>query len=213
MFTLTKDTFTFYLRARNDCLGRQAYQLFFSCTIDRSGRHVHNSFPQLVVHVVCDSSAANGSLAQLVEQRTLNPSVQGSNPCVPTIPSLSDTICLCGNVAQLVEQRTLNPSVQGSNPCVPTIPSLSDTICLCGNVAQLVEQRTLNPSVQGSNPCVPTTPPNDPADRWSAGFFSFLSSLPAVIPQASAHFPALSLPLRRTTGKLSEPSPLRFIRT
>lgn len=80
-------------------------------------------------------------------------------------------------------------------------------------LAQLVEQRTLNPSVQGSNPCVPTTPPNDPADRWSAGFFSFLSSLPAVIPQASAHFPALSLPLRRTTGKLSEPSPLRFIRT
>lgn len=38
-------------------------------------------------------------------------------------------------------------------------------------LAQLVEQRTLNPSVQGSNPCVPTTPPNDPADRWSAGFF------------------------------------------
>ena len=28
---------------------------------------------------------SNGSLAQLVEQRTLNPSVQGSNPCVPTI--------------------------------------------------------------------------------------------------------------------------------
>ncbi|GEM_PF-2789627 len=25
-----------------------------------------------------------GNVAQLVEQRTLNPSVQGSNPCVPT---------------------------------------------------------------------------------------------------------------------------------
>ena len=44
-------------------------------------------------------------------------------------------------------------------------------------LAQLVEQRTLNPSVQGSNHCVPTTHPNDPADRWSAGFF-FRSSLP-----------------------------------
>lgn len=33
---------------------------------------MHNLFPQLVVHVVCDSSAANGSLAQLVEQRTFN---------------------------------------------------------------------------------------------------------------------------------------------
>ena len=155
-------------------LGDRLTNFFFSCTIDRSGRHVHNSFPQLVVHVVCDSSAANGSLAQLVEQRTFNPLVVGSNPARPT------------------------KSVRNE----------------FGNVAQLVEQRTLNPSVQGSNPCVPTTPPNDPADRWSAGFFfSFLSSLPAVIPQASAHFPALSLPLRRTTGKLSEPSPLRFIRT
>ena len=53
-----------------------------------------------------------GTIAQLVEQRTENPCVRGSNPRGTTkIQSLNE-----GTIAQLVEQRTENPCVRGSNP-------------------------------------------------------------------------------------------------
>lgn len=38
----------------------------------------------LVVERYENKTQGYALLAQLVEQRTLNPSVQGSNPCVPT---------------------------------------------------------------------------------------------------------------------------------
>ena len=38
----------------------------------------------LVVERCENKTQGYALLAQLVEQRTLNPSVQGSNPCVPT---------------------------------------------------------------------------------------------------------------------------------
>ena len=47
------------------------------------------------------SLRGDGTLAQLVEQRTFNPFVVGSTPARPTISF--------GFLAQLVEQRTLNP--------------------------------------------------------------------------------------------------------
>jgi hypothetical protein len=78
-------------------------------------------------------SGADGTLAQLVEQRTFNPLVAGSNPARPTksimkVRYLFDSglfhfwqrlagcagrnlwqNLVCGFLAQLVEQRTLNP--------------------------------------------------------------------------------------------------------
>ena len=63
----------------------------------------------------------SGSLAQLVEQRTLNPLVEGSNPSGPTTRSRTEFASQeFGSLAQLVEQRTLNPLVEGSNPSGPT---------------------------------------------------------------------------------------------
>ncbi len=71
-----------------------------------------------------------GSLAQLVEQRTFNPLVAGSNPARPTtnIKDLGHitkslnflAVSSFGSLAQLVEQRTFNPLVAGSNPARPT---------------------------------------------------------------------------------------------
>ena len=58
----------------------------------------------------------NGSIAQLVEQVTLNHWVVGSNPSAPTI-CVTD---VRGRVAQLVEQRTENSCVVGSIPTPAT---------------------------------------------------------------------------------------------
>ena len=60
---------------------------------------------------------SSGALAQLVEQRTFNPLVGGSNPPRPTSYR---AVPPAGSLAQLVEQRTLNPLVVGSNPTGPT---------------------------------------------------------------------------------------------
>ena len=49
-----------------------------------------------------------GTIAQLVEHRTFNPLVQGSNPCGPTN--------LIGLVAQGIEQQPSKLWVAGSNP-------------------------------------------------------------------------------------------------
>ena len=54
----------------------------------------------------------NGTLAQLVEQRTENPCVPGSIPGGTT----KDKEFILGTLAQLVEQRTENPCVPGSIP-------------------------------------------------------------------------------------------------
>src|SRR5476649_238210 len=64
-------------------------------------------------------SLLRGSLAQLVEQRTFNPLVAGSNPARPTIRR-KPRFHTFGSLAQLVEQRTFNPLVAGSNPARPT---------------------------------------------------------------------------------------------
>ena len=68
-----------------------------------------------------------GLLAQLVEQRTLNPLVECSNHSGPTKNSsiwfhirLILRIYSGGLLAQLVEQRTLNPLVECSNHSGPT---------------------------------------------------------------------------------------------
>ncbi len=57
----------------------------------------------------------NSSLAQLVEQRTVNPCVNGSSPLRgATFIVLS--FKTNSSLAQLVEQRTVNPCVNGSSP-------------------------------------------------------------------------------------------------
>ena len=50
----------------------------------------------------------NGSIAQLVEHRTFNPMVEGSNPSASTK--------IYSEIAQLVEQVTVNHHVAGSIP-------------------------------------------------------------------------------------------------
>ena len=55
----------------------------------------------------------NGTLAQLVEQRTENPCVPGS---IPGGTTKIKRVLILGTLAQLVEQRTENPCVPGSIP-------------------------------------------------------------------------------------------------
>ena len=83
---------------------------------------------------------SHGSLAQLVEQGTLNPKVEGSTPSRSTIRhsgrGSGPGFFVChparqveglvrtteyGSLAQLVEQGTLNPKVEGSTPSRSTI--------------------------------------------------------------------------------------------
>ncbi len=56
-----------------------------------------------------------GSLAQLAEQRTLNPSVAGSSPARPTVLYTMSRVVSSG-----VEHLTFNQGVAGSNPARPT---------------------------------------------------------------------------------------------
>jgi hypothetical protein len=65
----------------------------------------------------------------LVEQRTENPCVAGSNPA-GTTKKLKVTVSnqkLKGAIAQLVEQRTENPCVAGSNPAGTTTKTESNS--------------------------------------------------------------------------------------
>ncbi len=84
-----------------------------------------------------------GSLAQLVEQRTLNPLVAGSIPSRPTMQEKTS-----GSLAQLVEQRTLNPLVAGSIPSRPTTWTLSSV---------WLEHLPYKQRVDGSSPLASTT--------------------------------------------------------
>ena len=88
-----------------------------------------------------------GSLAQLVEQRTLNPLVAGSIPSRPTMFT-DNPFFLAGSLAQLVEQRTLNPLVAGSIPSRPTTWTLSSV---------WLEHLPYKQRVDGSSPLASTT--------------------------------------------------------
>jgi hypothetical protein len=69
-----------------------------------------------------------GDIAQLVEHRTENPCVAGSNPAITTFFTfkmlnfevLNPFKASFGDIAQLVEHRTENPCVAGSNPAITT---------------------------------------------------------------------------------------------
>jgi hypothetical protein len=93
-----------------------------------------------------------GSLAQLVEQRTFNPLVAGSNPARPT-KEFSKCFKRNANLPVGVfvygEDSSWKKILGGSAP-------VGYNADLFGSLAQLVEQRTFNPLVAGSNPARPT---------------------------------------------------------
>ncbi len=70
------------------------------------------------------NASRNGTLAQLVEQRTENPCVPGSIPGGTTNHKMITFKKVIGTLAQLVEQRTENPCVPGSIPGGTTLKPL-----------------------------------------------------------------------------------------
>jgi hypothetical protein len=121
-----------------------------------------------------------GSLAQLVEQRTFNPLVAGSNPARPTkefqqvLYNKTPSISLAFFFGKDSSRKNLGKSVLGGYNTE-----------LFGSLAQLVEQRTFNPLVAGSNPARPTKNYQEAHEFRFVGFLRSGHSLVALaVPQS-----------------------------
>lgn len=90
--------------------------------------------------------SGRGPVAQLAEQRVLNPKVAGSMPVRPTSRTSKPA-----PVAQLVEHPAFNRSVEGSSPSERTSRES------LGPVAQRTEHRVSTPGVEGLNPSRPSS--------------------------------------------------------
>ena len=140
-------------------------------------------------HVNRDSltHCSQGSVAQLVEQRTSNPKVVGSNPTWATEffnNSVGHYQCRLSSLMLpwgwfLYRNETLIPSrwnckftwCHRYHMCHVNRDSL--THCSQGSVAQLVEQRTSNPKVVGSNPTWATEFFNNSVGHYQCRLSSF----------------------------------------